>query len=837
MSLLSIKRSPLRAIALILASILFYVPVFSQSTAAPEKSFEAPPIQWPRSKDYHVEHYKIELAVDLQAKSINGTTTITLKTFSPDLKEIELDAGEMDIKSVTLASGAPLKFRYEDNQKLYAVLDRQYGAESEIVLAVNYSATPKQGLTFISPTPTDPGRPYQAWSQGEAQTNHYWFPCYDYPNDKSTSETITTVDDKYMVISNGSLVDVHDNPAEKTKTWHWKMDRPYSSYLTSIVVGRYEEVKDQYKSTPVISYVYPGQVQEGKASLGRLAQMVAFFSEKTGIEYPYPKYAEVMVRDFPGGMENISATTMTDTAIHDQRAELDQTSDLLVSHELAHQWFGDMITCRDWGQIWLNESFAEFFADLWDEHHLGESDYKYDMLANQRQYLLAWMNKAERRPVVTTRYSDPDGIFDAYAYPRGAATVNMLRHVLGDEQFFKAIHHYLEKYAWQNVDTPELIDAIAESTGQDLNWFFDEWVYKMGHPAFDVSYKYDQSQGAVTLTVKQTQKPDKDQPWFPEPDFFTMPVDVAITTASGEHDSRIWITKPEQEFAIKVDSKPLIVNFDRGDYVIKQLTFSKTTDELSYQALHDSDVMGRVWAIDQLSLKKDEQSEKALAQVISGENFWGARLEAVRGLTGFHDETGKNALLVALKDKDARVRTQSIKELGSFKDKGLANTYISCIHSDPSYGVVTSAAIALGETGDSSAYSVLTDLMKQDSWQDALRGGAMRGLSMLKDPRILDMAMGYAQPGHAGGLRAASFMAMAQLGRGNDKVLQVLVSALKEPSEQIVFGALQALGQLGDARAIPDIQALEQRSDMPVFIKPFVENIVTAIKSQQPKGT
>src|SRR5262249_43150899 len=252
----------------------------------------------------------------------------------------------------------------------------------------------------------------------------------------------------------------------KKKTWHWKMDQPYSSYLVSIIVGEYAEVTGEFKGKPVISYVYPGQVENGQISLGKLPRMVAFFSEQTGYDYPYPKYVQTMVKDFGGAMENITATTMTDTAVHDKRAQIDISSDEIASHELAHQWFGDLVTCRDWGEIWLNESFATFMEAVWNEHEKGRDDYLYEMYNNQQAYFQAWF-QGNRRPIVTKRYEDPDGLFDTYAYPRGGAVLNMLRFTLGEDRFWKAIHHYLKTNEWRNVETAQLNVAIEEATGQN----------------------------------------------------------------------------------------------------------------------------------------------------------------------------------------------------------------------------------------------------------------------------------------------------------------------------------------------------------------------------------
>src|SRR5687768_3899957 len=244
--LMSISRShwykPARAIVLAIAIALSTLPVIAQAPV-PAPAPAAPPYQWPRSHDYDVQHYRIEVSFDWGKKSVAGETTINLRPFKSDFKEVELDAAEMTINSVKLADGRPLKYRYDDGENIFIALDKAYDAGSDIAVKIDYSATPKKGLTFITPTESDPTRPYQIWSQGETEENHHWFPCYDYPNDKATSELIASVEDKFMVISNGSLLSVRADAAKKRKTWHWKMDQPFSSYLVSIIVGEYAEVK------------------------------------------------------------------------------------------------------------------------------------------------------------------------------------------------------------------------------------------------------------------------------------------------------------------------------------------------------------------------------------------------------------------------------------------------------------------------------------------------------------------------------------------------------------------------------------------------------------------
>jgi aminopeptidase N len=805
--------------------------VFAQS---PAPELPAPPVQWPRSHNYDVQHYRIKVSFDWKEKSVTGETTITLKPFQNDLSEVELDAGQMNITGVKLAHGTPLKFRYVNHQKLFVTLDKKYPANRNLAITVNYVAKPvnSQALAFITPTDTDKSRPYQIWSQGEAQTNHYWFPCYDYPNDKATSELIATVEDRYQVISNGKLIRVQTHAANKTKTFHWLMNQPFSSYLISIIVGEYAEVKDRFKNTPVSSFVYKNQIKEARVSLGKLPQMVAFFSKKLGYDYPFPKYAQIMVRDFPGAMENITATTMTDTAVHDQRAHLDLSSDDLMAHELAHSWFGNLLTCRDWGELWLNESFATFMQGLWTEHDKGKDDYLYEMHGNQQGYFQAW-NGGLRRPIVTKLYSDPDGLFDAYAYPRGAAVVNMLRFVLGEERFWKALRHYLKKYQWQNVETQQLVVAIEEVTGQNLQWFFDQWLYKMGHPEFEITSAYDEGAKTVKLTVKQTQRPDETRKWYESPAFFSMPVEVAITTAAGEKVNRVFINKAEQEFSFPVDAKPLIVNFDRGNYLIKQVKFNRSDEELTYQLLHDSDVMGRALAAIELKSRKSEAVTKALTEAATKDKFYGVRLEATLSLSEMKTDASKASLLEVLQDRNSQVRRAAIKGLGDFNDASLADTFINIIKTDPSYFAIADAARALGQTASAKAYEPLLAATKMVSWKDTIRAGAITGLAALQDPRALDIALQYAAAGNSTEVRLQAMTWLGAIGKGNPKAFEALIAALKEESSspQLKFSILNAIVALGDARAIPLLEEALKEPGLPPFAIQFITSTINQLKN------
>ena len=788
-----------------------------------------PPPQYIPPHDYDQRNIKLDLRFDFAKEQAIGTETITVAPTVKDLKRVDLDAAFMVFESTKLSSGASLTFNYDDKKERLSInLDRTYQPNEEITIVISYhtiKAPPERlaligggGLNFILPRADDPTRPKQAWTQGEAEANHFWFACFDHPNDFVTTEIVGTVEKPLSIISNGKLVSTRDN-SDGTRTFDWKMDDPHATYLTSVVVGEYKAVEGEYAGVPVITYVYPNEFEEGKITASRLPEMVKFFSEKTGVKYPYAKYAQTVARDFGGGMENISATTQTDNMIHDARSELDFTSDSLQSHELAHQWFGDYLTARSWSDIWLNESFATYFQAMWDEHYLGHDDFLYsDVKSNQDQYFQTW-NRGQRRPIVTKNYPGPDSVFDTYAYPRGGAVLHMLRTFLGEDNWWRSINHYLTKYAHQPVETAQFRIAIEETTGQPMDWFFDEWVYKMGHPIFRVAQSYDAAKKEVTLNVRQEQKSDPD--WqYPQAGLFQTPVDIEIGTASNTRVERVQLeAKEEQSFKFTVDSEPLLINFDYNGTLIKELKFEKDTERLKYQMEHDQDVLGRIWALSQLSIAlKDEKTTasakqsivKSIANTLLNDKVWGARFEAAAALNGMKE--AKEALVAATKDANARVRARSIKSLAGTKDPSLADTYAKLLN-DQSYGVLLSAAPALGQTKNPQAYDALLKLIDQPSWRDVIRTAGLDGLAALADKRALDLGFKYFAPGNQTSVRMSALAVIAATGENDPRSYPTISTALTDAVERglggpLVGGEAEALSELGDERGVALFQLL-----------------------------
>lgn len=784
------------------------------------KPFPAP--QFIPDHDFDTRHIALDLRFDWEKEQLIGRENLSFAPLVDDLRSIQLDAANITVTAVTIASGKSLQFDSEPaKQKLKITLDRAYQPSETLTLVLDYHTNgpgPRGGLTggglrFIKPTADDPKRPRQIWSQGESEYNHYWFPCFDHPNDFFTSEITATVERPLTVISNGKLLATTENK-DGTRTFHWKIEQPHASYLTSIIIGEYTPLVSDYAGIPIISNVYPNEVAEGKVSTARLPEMVKFFSEKTGLRYPYAKYAQTMVRDFGGGMENISATTQTDNMIHDERTELDQNTDGLQAHELAHQWFGDYVTCRTWADIWLNESFATYFQAMWDEYKLGRDDFLYsDVKANQDSYLNAW-RQGSRRPIVTKNYDNPDAVFDTYAYPRGGAVLHMLRKTLGEDNWWRAINYYLHKYANQPVETEQFRIAIEESTGQSMDWFFDEWLYRMGHPIFKLTQEYDDAAKTLKLSVEQLQKIDPDSQ-YPQIALFRMPVDIEIGTPAGTRIERVQIEpQKEQSFTFKVDAKPLLVNFDFNGTLIKEIQFDKSTAELSYQLSHDPDVLGRIWALSGLAAKLRDQSLAAdekekvtsdIAQAVTADKFWGLRVEAATALSGLPGDSIRTALIAATKDQNARVRARAVTSLGSSKDQSLAGLYQQLL-GDQSYAVVRAAALSLGMTKSPDAYNSLAKLLDQTSWRDTIRASALTGMDALGDKRALESAIKYAGQANYPQVRAASLRLVGHLGKDDPRafplISEIIGPAFDRRDFTLGLASAEALVSLGDPRGL-----------------------------------
>ena len=498
-------------------------------------------------------------------------------------------------------------------------------------------ASPPAGLYFILPDKDDPDRAKEIWTQGEAEDTHHYIPIYDYPNDRTTTEMILTVPGDWLTVSNGKLLSVQDAP-DGMKTWTWRQSLPVSTYLISFVAGEYKEKKDTWRNIPVDYYVPRGMEDTIDSTFSHTKQMLDFFSERFGVPYPWDQYAQTAVDDFvASGMENVSATTLAarDMIHADLAGERPEAADGLISHEMTHQWFGDLVTCKDWTNTWLNEGFATFGANLWEEHYYGADAAAYRYWRDQNN----WMPSRELYPVpIVTRDIDDSVEYVGNVYDKAGWVLHMLREQLGDDAFFRALKHYLEANRLQNVVTADLVKAIEESTGTNVDQFFDQWIYGAGAPRFMVQSAYDAAAKKVSLDVRQTQKVEG------HVGLFRVPIDVAVTTASGEKLFPIEVSKAEETFSFSVDGPPLMVLFDKGDKILKSVDFQKTPEEWIRQLQTASTCRtARTLPSRSATFRDNDAVIDALGEAARKDKFWGVREEALRALGRINSAAARKA--------------------------------------------------------------------------------------------------------------------------------------------------------------------------------------------------
>lgn len=541
---------------LVCAIVLSFV-VFASPVSSGEKN------SFNRERTFDVTHYLIRLKFDKREKSVAGDTVITLKPLGAPISSVELDAFRLSIESVTLSPGGKELGHSSSGHKLKIVLDRKYSPEETISIRFRYTANPKKGIYFVNERKQKGVRVHSAqiWTQGESEETHHWLPSFDFPDDKATTEQFLTVEKGETAIANGEFVDKKENP-DGTVTFHYHMPLPHSVYLTSFVIGEYEKVSDTYRKVPLGFYVYPGKSSIVPLAFGKTKLMFRVFEDLTGIPYPYNKYDQILVANFQfGGMENITATTMSDTEIGFARFQFGkQMVEDLVSHELAHSWFGNLVTCRNWAELWLNEGFATLMEAVFRERTYGRANYILKIKQDAAEYMAYESSESAKRHGLFNTLADPfddDSMFDAITYQKGGAVLHTLREELGDETFWKGVRYYLKEHSFKNVETKDLRNAMERVSGRDLGWFFRQWMYQTGYPKLRVRQRYDRRKRTLTLDLQQTQTVRKTAP-----EAFILPLEVLIKTRTGERLEKISLKDRQQTVVFRDLARPQKVTFD-----------------------------------------------------------------------------------------------------------------------------------------------------------------------------------------------------------------------------------------------------------------------------------
>ncbi|HEY1866245.1 MAG TPA: M1 family aminopeptidase [Candidatus Acidoferrales bacterium] len=806
---------------LVIAAMLAGAPRLARSVHADEPF--AP------TREYHLENARIELRFDLDQKKVIGQVTHTVDALHDGLRDLDFDSVALDISSVRV-NGKDAHFS-TDASKLHVDLDRPSAAGQKYEVAIRYEGHPKKGLYFILPDQNEPRQPKEVWTQGEAEDTRYYIPIYDYPNDRTTTQMIVTVPRDWMTVSNGKLESVAD-AAGGMKTWTWRQSEPVSTYLISLVAGEFDESKETWHNLPVNYYVPRGERDRIAPTFAHTRDMLTYFSERVGVAYPWAKYDQSMVDQFvEGGMENVSATTLTTRGLlHPLLArESLEGSDNLISHEMAHQWFGDLVTCKDWANLWLNEGFATFMAQMWEEHQYGVDNAGYSRWRAQA----AWLRQTRlyNVPIVTRDFTDSMK-YAGNVYGKGAMVLEMLREQLGDEAFFHGLQHYLEVNRLGNVVTADLIKALEESSHTNLDRFFDQWIFGAGAPRFVIDSVYDSDSKLVRVHVKQTQDVRGSV------GLFDVPVTIAVTTAKGSKDFPVQVSKADETFSFPAESQPLMVLFDKGDKILKTAEFHKSAAEWAYQLQNAPEAPDRAEAARALGDEKGNDAvTAALGDAASRDRFWGVRNEALLALGRVGGAEAERRVLAAVSNSDPWVREVAVAQLGRFHDDAvLVPRLTEIFQNDGAYRVRAAALAALGDTKAAGARDTLESAAKIDSPDDVIRRAALRAMGLLGDDRSTRTLLDWSSPGKPPRLRGVAIGSLARLDRKNEAIESQLLGYLNDTNFDIRLAALTALGQRGDPAAIAPLTALLNGNDKTSGLGPIIEDQLALLRRAEGRG-
>lgn len=819
-------------------------PIRSQLFAGQEHHFLAHP--------FDQQHVRLNVLVDPANRTVSGSATLHVRPLEP-LRSITLMAADMEIDSiiVELADAAfPVDFRFGSADSLIIDLtqrptvvprnardvdetttDTSESALSDTTLTPRaglpgedsqdhppvedsfavttyYRAQPTAGLYFVPPYDDEPARTVQIWSQGEPELHHHWFPIYDRPGDKLTSELIVTIDSTYTVVSNGALEAQWSN-GDGTRTFHYVQNQPHAPYLITLaaddfVVSRDHVVLPEGRRVPMANWSVPHRALDVDRTLGGTSDMMLFFSEVLGVSYPWMKYDQVFVRDFHwGGMENTGATTLTDRVLVDDRAQLDYNPDRLVAHELAHQWFGNLVTPNHWSHIWLNEGFATFMAARYLEYSRGREAYLLQLQRSQTGYFTEARHYV--RPLVWNRWVDPINMFDRHSFDKGALVLHMLRSLVGDDVFSEILETYLERHAYGSVETADLQRVVEEVTGHAYDGFFDQWVFRAGHPVIDLTYQYDPDARVTRVSVRQVQQGDL------VPSAFSFPLTLEVQTLAGATRHDVTVSQRTHEFSLESAMPPRFVLPDPDFQLLAAFHVDQPASAWIAQLRSALEPVSRIHAARALAHFVDEPALLVgLRTAFAAERVPQVRTEIVKifGLLP-ESQAREQAILAATGDAAATVRLEAVRALAGLTGSQAAiERALEAAHSDPSYSTQAAAVVTLARLGAPNALDVIRSALITPSFREVVRRAAFDALPYVDLPaqESLRLASAYGAPGQPTEARTGAIRYLGYLAQRHERALELLLDFVDDDSYRVRQSVVDALGTIPSPSAYDALQ-------------------------------
>ena len=744
-------------------------------------------------------HLALDVTPDFKARTVAGTATVSFKPIATPLEELRLDAVELRVASVT--SSEKLAAHQVTDREIVFTFAPPIPVGKEARVTVKYSAEPRKGLYFRTPEMGYPET--HLWTQGEPSEARHWFPSFDHPVEKFTSEMTCRVPAGMVALSNGRQVSAQPGAGGLT-AFHWVQEKPHVNYLITLVAGQLKKIEDKHRDILLEFWTTPSDLAAAPNSFRQTKHMMQFFEREIGVNYPWAKYGQAAVHDYHwGGMENTSLTTLNFRTLFTAETENLFSSDSLVAHELAHQWFGDLVTCKDWSHIWLNEGFATYYDWMWQGDFGGTNETLY-ALHSAAKGILA--NANETRGIVWRKFGDPEEMFNYLAYPKGAWVLHMLRCQLGADLYRRCVRTYLDRHAFGSVETADLRKVIEELSGRSFERFFEQWVHGIGAPTLDVTYAWDEKAKLARVSVKQTQKISD------EAHLFQFPLMLRFKSKSGTTDHTVQVRDKEEDFYVPLKAAADVVRVDPGLTLLARINFKPATPMLFAQLTDKTDLLGQHHALDNLAGRSDGETIAKLKAALNSDSHYAIRMRAADLLKQARTDESLAALIASVKQSDARVRNAVIGALGGFYHEDALAALKQTLATEKNPGIQATALRALGPYAKPEVRDVLVKFLNTPSYRDRLAEAAIAGMKAQDDPAFVAPLLAALQQREAtlpSTVFSAGLDALAMLARNEakrDSVRDFLTARVNSPKERVRLAAITALGTLEDPRAIAALE-------------------------------
>ena len=765
-----------------------------------------------RERQVDITRLTADLTINMKRQSLDGAVTVAFVPLQAGVNVLTLDAADLDIDRVELVraeSSAELDFSVEDRM-LQIALPVGLAPDDDLAVRISYEARPNTGLYFFAESKT---RTAEAWNYGEGGRHYNWLPMYNDTNERFAVDFRITVDEPYVVLGNGMQQETKRN-RDGSRTFHWLQDEQIPNYLLALNIGEFVEVpladaEVGQRKIPLSVWTHVGDEDSAAFSFSKTPRMVEYFSELLGYDYVWPKYDQMTLRNFWGAMETTGMVGFTEGSLHyeggltDNAPQLHEafptwTTEVTIAHELAHHWFGDLVTCRSLASIWLNESFATYMHTVWNGHAYGKDDLTYQRWRYLQRYLGYIKRTGEVRPLEYFHYDVSGDMYtEEITYLKGALVLHLLRHALGDQDFYRGVNSYLESHAFSEVDSFDFQRSLENASGANLKWFFEDWIRGGGgYPALSVSYLWVPERNELDLTIAQVQAIQ------PFESYFDVPIDIEIITAGGSRVHTVRLHEYALNVALPAESEPLAVVVDKGNWLIADIHQDQPVAALVYQLQH-GDLGAALRAARQLAddYSRDTAATEALAEVLADRDVhWGLRQEAALDLGAMGGTVAVAALVSALDDPNSRIRRAVVIGLGRAGGEASAKTLEKVINSDSAEEVIGAAAIALGKMRAPSATTVLVAQLDRDSrYYDVIRHSALTGLAELEDESLAPLFARYVDEPFNHDVRTAAIEGWARAARQDAALQRALRKLSYDPDFGIRGIALEKMGELHHA--------------------------------------